>query len=529
MYEFYRNARGRETAENAQLEVYCPTNDDSEFPFNFDIDVDPASVRYIDLDEPVYGIEKVLDEVALDFDVKFSLKDEFKDFDSYSFQVFNSDYTEELVSEHLESGEVFTIPGLSVGTGYKISMALESEPLTTYYGGQFTIQAELDSTLAVDLFYQLAAMEGNAAPYVNSDKENDGSNNYETSPDTLHNDTPMIGSSTTSDRDYFKFTVDSRDSKAAKVTFTLKAPAGGGRRFEITNKEIGFHKIVDTGIGGTNFITVFNVPCDSPFIIKVTHSGGSESGTYTLTASSKTSHVWFSQYVSKDVDGVYWSSDKLDTLTYSNKPIFKENGSLTSSWFGEACGIVGTAMILRNMEITMNGYDFRTDYNGALQADPFTTFLASCGLDGSTINKDSATFPVPTHSDAPSVLYSFKVTEMFKINCNMFIKNNNSVSLNNISADQEKQLIDAVRDHKYVLIYFNRENSAQHFMVLTGLEEYNSKNPKTFADRATVYDPAALTYTAGAGIEGKGILLSQTGWYKRNYAIAKLSSARYYY
>lgn len=65
------------TAEPIDLEVYCPTNEDPEFPFCLDINVMPGSIQYIDLDEPVYGFERVLDEEALDFDVSFSLKDEY--------------------------------------------------------------------------------------------------------------------------------------------------------------------------------------------------------------------------------------------------------------------------------------------------------------------------------------------------------------------------------------------------------------------------------------------------------------------
>lgn len=518
-----------ETTEEPQtLEVYCPgANEDPEFPFSFDIDVDPSTISYIDLDEPLYGFEQLLDEEALDFDVRFALKEEYKDFDSFEFQVLDADYTEEIAAGTFQNDEVFTIPGLSIGTGYKISIALISETLTAYYGGQFTIQAELDSTLSVDLFYQLAAMEGEAAPYEVCDYENDAENNTRSGADILRNNTPVSGTTSLTDSDYYEF-VTPNNSKFARVTFTIKAPTGGSRRIEITNNEIGFHKTVDSGFGGTNFITACNVPCNSPFTIKVSHSGGNESGKYTLKASSATSTVWFGQYVSKDTDGIYWNTDKLNTLKYSEKPIFVENGSVKSSVFGQACGATGLAMILRNMGATMQGYDFRTDRSGTLLADPFTVALASCDLDGTTMNVNSKEFPTPLHGTVPNSLNSGYAAPKFNVSYKTFINYEpDYVLLDNLSTDQENKLREAINNHKYVLIYFHGSAGYNHFMVLTGLEEYNSSNPKTFANRATVFDPAAKSYAAGAGAAGNGILLSQTSWYKDNSPVG-LIKANYY-
>ncbi|MDE7229883.1 MAG: hypothetical protein K2N56_05320 [Oscillospiraceae bacterium] len=142
------------------IEVYCPINEDSKFPYNLYIDVHQDSIWYIDLDEPLYGFERVIDKDALSFDARFSLKDDYKQrFDNYTFKVFSGDYSEDIASENLQSSESVFLSGLSLATGYKISFALRSDSLNLYYGGHFYVQAELNSTLSVDLFYALSSTE----------------------------------------------------------------------------------------------------------------------------------------------------------------------------------------------------------------------------------------------------------------------------------------------------------------------------------------------------------------------------------
>lgn len=168
--------------------------------------------------------------------------------------------------------------------------------------------------------------------------------------------------------------------------------------------------------------------------------------------------------------------------------------------------------------MTMDGYDFRTNYRGKLQADPFTVMLANGELDGTTMNQSSTSFPTTIHGNNPSFLVSGYVAKQFGINYTTFYEP--YVSLNSISATQEDKLRNALKYHTYLLLLFNYKAAGQHFMVLTELKSGNG----SFADRAIVYDPGARTYSAGAGLA-----LSQTGWYKSYRTTATLSTARYYY
>lgn len=505
------------TAQPQTLEVYCPgANDDPEFPFNFDIDVDPSSISYIDLDEPIYGFERLLDREALDFDVKFTLKDEYKDFDSYEFQVLDADYTEEIAAGVFENDEVFTIPGLEIGMGYNIRMTLKSEQMTAYYVGQFVTQAEFDSTLATDLFYQLADVKGEAALYVINDTENDSRNNNPNTPDEIKIDHAMVGTVPMGDVDYYYIHIPKQAKGIANLSLTVNPPSDGSIIIEFVN-DVNKTKSIVTHSGGSYLSRFPNLATGMDYKIKVTRSYGSD-GKYTITPKVDYGLAWFGQYISNDYVQEYWNADKLDDLKHLNESIFVEGSkNRDESWFAESCGIVGSAMILKNKGLTMNGYDFRTDYYGDLQADPFTVMLANCNKNGNGMNPQSVS--LPGYSGTPSILVSGNVAEKF--GCSWRFVSETSVSVSNLGGTPyEETLRNEIRNNGYVLIYFNKKEAPMHFMVLTDIETGNG----TFAERATVYDPAAMSYAAGAGVK-----LSQTDWFKRNKNIAKLSTSRVYF
>lgn len=216
-----------ETApETALPEVYCPVNDDPEFPFNIELDIAENSVSYIDLDEPVYGIERVLDEKALDFGMRVSLKDEFKDFENYTLELFTADYSDKLFSQSVGTDESIFVPNMSTVTGYKINTSLNSEALTAYYCWQFTVRAELDSTVVVDLFYQFAGTEGDMATYEDYLDENDSQNYALNQYDTLPLETVMKATINNNDSDYFAIKTSSdpsgNNTGVANLSFIFK-------------------------------------------------------------------------------------------------------------------------------------------------------------------------------------------------------------------------------------------------------------------------------------------------------------------
>lgn len=524
-------AESAAAAENAEtsplLDVFCPVNDDSDFPLNIDFVFFEESIQYVDLEEPVYGFESLLNGDVLDFEMNISLKEDFKFFDNYELQIFNADYSEEVFTDAAKGEETLSVSELSVGKGYKFNVILESDSLTASYAGQFTIQIEWSSTLVVDLFYRLADIEGDGVAYADEYQEHDDRNNSITGADVLLHNRKMSGTIKSGDVDYFSYSSANKVSEedpeeddrtgVANLEFTLTLTPGAKicmEFFDENNKSV--RKYETQGKSSKIYCRLANIPICAIYKIKIT-TDSSSTVSYELTPSYEFALAWYGQHTSKDDNGVYWNSNKLDTLKYSGTPIFSEDDEITSL-FDKACGVVGSAMILRNMYVTMDGYDFRTNYSGKLQADPFTVMLASSGLDGTTMNQNSTSFPTTKHGYAPSYLVSSSVAKQFGINYTTFYEP--YVSLNSISAAQEDELSDALKYHKYLLLLFNYKAAGQHFMVLTELKSGNG----SFADRAIVYDPGARTYSAGAGLA-----LSQTGWYKSYRTTATLSTARYYY
>ena len=537
----YAEEAASTVSEQQTLETYIPTNDDEEFPFNMEINVMPESIQYIELDEPIYGFERILDSEALVFDVEFSLKDEFKDFDRYEFQVYSSDYSEEIASEYLEKDEVLTLSGLSIGTGYKLSMKLETEPLTASYGGQFVIQAEWGGSLAVDLFYQLAHMEGDAAPFANemeeSDTKNVNKNANINTPDNIVLGRDMVGWITAGDEDYFMFGIPNKVSEddpdeidlsgIANVSLTIEIPMGKDLQVDFydKNNNITFSykaktKMISHIIPNLSQLDIckLRITCDTIDNVK-----------YRITSNYNYGLAWYGQHMAvDDANTIYWNINKLDTLKYNNKSIFqnstsKEEKDNNSYWFKTACGVVASAMALKNMGATMEGYDFRTDYSGELQADPFTVMLASCNEDGTKMISSPTVFTVSSGTN-PNILNSHLVAPKFNKSktSEEIYKDINSLTGSTTTEDLLRKELKA---HKYVVIYFNEDLYSEHFMLLTDLKSGSG----TFAERATVCDPAAFSYNKGIGTTGKGLSLSETEWYKNNKSHVQLSTMIVYY
>ena len=508
-------------AEPTEIKVYCPVNEDTEFPFNIELDFDQNSIQYVDFDEPVYGFESILDGEALDFSMNVSLKDEFKDFESYSFELFTLDYSEKLFSGKAESEEMITVSDMSTAKGYKLSAALESDSLTSYYGGQFSIQVELDSTVVVDLFYQFTGMEGDAAPYYNEANENDDRNNSFDTPDSV-NALGVRATTITGDVDHFKYSVpawmsddgeEEIEEGVATITFCVKT---GG--FNIPNLKIEVFDEMRNPVGSIEcdaalrtsyYVRVPNAPLHSSYTIKIT-SGKENYAQYVLTPSCEFGYAWFGQYVSKDADGTYWNSAPIEALEIkygsTKKPLFAENSSLIGdeAWMTQSCGIVGAAMILRNIYAKANIYDFRTGKSTNILADPYTATLANCQY---SISSNKTVYTV-TNDKNPRALNVSNLSSAFGVR---YVHHDGSIS--------ETDLKQMIKDYGYVLVYF-KNGDYVHFMVVTEIKS----GAGTFAQRAVVYDPAARTYSTGANI-----LLSNTKTGYKDVSVGNITRVDAFY
>ncbi len=516
-----------ETAEDSHLvEVYCPVNDDPEFPLNIELDFNEESIRYVDLEETVLGFEKMLDGDTLDFEMNVSLKDGFKSFDSYTLQILNADYSDEVVSKSANGGEVISVSGLDIGKGYKLNAMLKSDSAEADYAGQFTIQIEWNSMVVVDLFYQLAHLEGDGVAYAAVLNENDNRNNTISGGDNLLHGVTMVGTICSNDVDYFRYSSANKVSEddpdeddrtgVANLSFSLSLNSSAKICIEFFDENDNFVRKYETkDKTNTIFCRLANVPISEIYKIKIT-TDSSSVVEYELIPNYEFALAWYGQFVSKDDNGVYWNSNKLDTTYYydpydNNREykMFDEGKSgKYDHVFTTACGVVSAAMIFRNLGATMEGYDFRTGYEGTLQADPFTAMLANCRFNGTELRNSNIWPDLPSDLKYPDELYRNEIGKKFGLNF---------VQINYIT---ETSLRNAISQHDYVIVYFNNANaSSNHFMVLTGLESGSNQ----FYNRATVYDPAARTYSTGVNVT-----LHQTTSGHRNDGINNILWAGYF-
>ncbi len=129
--------------------VFIPTNDDTNYPLNIWLDIDPDSISFKKYDEPVYGFEEYLDGDNLEFVLNISLKENFYKYDTCELSVDGYEVT-------IDKDGAARVPGLKIGDGGQLSVTLLTDTEECDYASTFNIQAELDSTIVVEIFYGLA-------------------------------------------------------------------------------------------------------------------------------------------------------------------------------------------------------------------------------------------------------------------------------------------------------------------------------------------------------------------------------------
>lgn len=482
--------------ETSHIDTYCESNNDLDFPINLDIDVMEDSIDFIKLDEPIYGFEYTLNSTNLNFNILASLKDDYKDFESYELKILNSDYSTEIFSESADKDTILTLSDLSAEETYRFNIKLNSDMTMCEFVGEFKVVVEIDNSLVIDLFYQNSRNEGTITTFISPSYESE-SNNTTNTANSLQNGVSMIGALTSSsDTDYFYYeTPLSVPNGVVNLDISLSVPSGIVATMNVTCSTTNYNKTfksTSTGAGIHHRIT--GATLGSKYYIRLTSSSPS-AGKYYLTVSQTLGNAWYSQYTATVGSVDYWNPNKLETLkiTYGTKtlPAYIRDGGLYDSWMGSSCGITSAAMVLRNLGKTMNGYDFRTNYKGQMIADPFTTMLANCKLDGTTMHTYDTSL---TTTVEPSYFTYGNIADKFGVTVNW---KGNGISCN--SKAELKQLIDK---YKYVMVYLN--GSPTHWMVFTGYKAGDSSADESLGN-FIVYDPAAKSYSGGAGV-----LLSNT-------------------
>ncbi len=129
--------------------IYIPVNSDLDYPLNIRLEIDPDSIKFNKADEPVYGFDEFLDQETLDFVMKVSLKEGFYKYNKCTLNL--NGYT-----ATIEGDGVAEFPASVINGGGQFPIELLSDDMECDYGSILNIVVELDSTVVVEAFYQVA-------------------------------------------------------------------------------------------------------------------------------------------------------------------------------------------------------------------------------------------------------------------------------------------------------------------------------------------------------------------------------------
>lgn len=113
------------------IKIDCYVDDEEKFAFNINFDIHEDSIKYIDIDEEIFGVDRFIDDSALRFDILFTVKDEFREkykyYNKCSYKVFDNRTGIQLALEILQNDEVFRLSDCSIDKIYRINFEQSSD------------------------------------------------------------------------------------------------------------------------------------------------------------------------------------------------------------------------------------------------------------------------------------------------------------------------------------------------------------------------------------------------------------------
>ena len=240
---------------------------------------------------------------------------------------------------------------------------------------------------------------------------------------------------------------------------------------------------------------------------------------YYLNANWQDKFTWYSQYIGQaGTSYAQWNTDKLDKLYFPGSTR-KTNSFITDqaseSTRGKAgimstgCFIASTAMVLRNMGKTMNGYDFRTGFTGPLYADPYTVTLANVQRTGKEVVQDSGTgrYNLSTKAVDPVSVVMSNILSPTGFNAKY---NAGGTSVTGTDAQKAATLATAIAgNNKRGIIALLKTGSRTHYIVIVG-DRGSSYAAK---DRFIICDPGGQIPSRGDNVPFSSSFSSLTSKY----------------
>lgn len=170
---------------------------------------------------------------------------------------------------------------------------------------------------------------------------------------------------------------------------------------------------------------------------------------------SDTAYTWYSQH---NMYSGGWDASQLGSLYFSAGGSYKrymiDGYNSNQDWMDEGCAIASCAMVLHNLGATMtDGYDFRTDTHGNLEADPYTVSLANSRNKGS--------------EDGKGRLYNNPIYIANSTVASKFTANGEPLSAKISYSPTKKAIKEALDEHpEGVIVKFKRGYNT-HYIVFT--------------------------------------------------------------
>ncbi len=493
--------------EERKLINVSPINEDDDFPLYADIEFSESSIHFIDVD--CYECEYGVDKSRLESSIILRAKENDTEFE-ISLCSNETGYEESFVSADSE----LSISGLEYDTYYEFSLDYSGKN----YIGSIGMIFEACNMVYLDLFYLRNEFNDEIQTYANIGFQHEGTDETKINNDTFEDaDDIVLGQTVNAkvdknyDIDYYYIgNLMSSDYNGTaftngnlQIVFNSNNNPSVSLKIELYAKRGDNYKKIGSGIptiNGCQFIAYQNSNGDKQFYIcvKSLKSTGTAKIPYYFNVNYNASRPFYSQKVGK-IHGInLWNTQYLDKLTfpnYSNKKFITTDDTNDYDVMKSGCALASYAMVLRNVNATMGGKDFRTGFTGSLYADPFTAMLSNIGSNGSELKNLSAN---TLSNSEPDYLWREKLVSNFKINGKTLYSHR--IQVGNMTESKKMECLDAVLNlngQYKAIISFKNKNSCTHFMVVTG---YN-RNEIDAKNRYIVLDPLGTTFSQAKGLK----------------------------
>ncbi len=201
--------------------------------------------------------------------------------------------------------------------------------------------------------------------------------------------------------------------------------------------------------------------------------------------------TWYSQHLTEDGG---WHASELEKVYFysgSYKRFIINGFNRGLDWMDEGCAITSVATVLKNLGARYNdGYDFRFDQDGSLEADPYTVALAN------TNNKGLL--------GASGTLYYNPVLMNLKAITSNFTLYGQPLSYETKYGVTKAKLKEALDKHpEGVIVHMENKFNGSHYIVVT--ECINPDAAKTNDYKFKIYDPSGLK-----GYDGEDVLFENS-------------------